>query len=204
MSTVCPARNRTAPSWSRPIGGCSTGFANQANVAQSAYEHVAAIHDRSATTRLIVQDVEIAWDQLITSRQRVGLLENAVVIAIEVHESRRRLRDAGQETVLNVLDAENDVFNAQINLVDAQYDGYLGLFRLMEAMGRLTPERMVPGLEDTTSIGVDDGEDFSLASASDQQTVDLATEPYVATVSDETVDQHRDVPHRHAARADCR
>jgi adhesin transport system outer membrane protein len=62
------------------------GFANQANVAQSAYEHIAAIHDRSATSRLIVQDVEVAWDQLSTSRQRVVLLENAVNIAIEVHD----------------------------------------------------------------------------------------------------------------------
>ena len=161
------------------------GFANQANVAQSAYQHVAAIHDRSATSRLIMQDVEIAWDQVMTSRQRVDLLENAVNIAIEVHDSRRRLRDAGQETVLNVLDAENDVFNAQINLVDAQYDGYLGIFRLLESMGRLTPERLVPGLEDTSSIGVYDGGDINLAASSDQQTVELVTLPFEPAAIDE-------------------
>jgi adhesin transport system outer membrane protein len=153
-----------------------SGFANQARVAQSAYEHVAAIHDRSSTMRLIVQDVEVAWDQVMTSRQRVDLLKNAVNIAIEVHESRVRLRDAGQETVLNVLDAENDVFNAQINLVSAQYDGYLGIFRLMEAMGRLTPERLVPGYDEQSSIGVDE-DDISLAATVDQQTVDLVTQP---------------------------
>ena len=153
------------------------GFANQANVAQSAYEHVAAIHERAATNRQVVEDVELAWEVLLTSRQRVELLENAVNIAIEVHDSRRRLREAGQETVLNVLDAENDVFNAQINLVGAQYDGYLSIFRLLEAMGRLTPERLVPGLEDTSSIGVYDGGDIELATSSDQQTIDLVIEP---------------------------
>lgn len=153
------------------------GFANQANVAQSAYEHVAAIHERAATNRQVVEDVELAWEVLLTSRQRVELLENAVNIAIEVHDSRRRLREAGQETVLNVLDAENDVFNAQINLVGAQYDGYLSIFRLLEAMGRLTPERLVPGLEDTSSIGVYDGGEIELATSSDQQTIDLVIEP---------------------------
>ena len=153
------------------------GFANQANVAQSAYEHVAAIHERAATNRQVIEDVELAWEVLQTSRERVGLLENAVNIAIEVHDSRRRLREAGQETVLNVLDAENDVFNAQINLVGAQYDGYLSIFRLLEAMGRLTPERLVPGLEDTSSIGVYDGGEIELATSSDQQTIDLVIEP---------------------------
>jgi adhesin transport system outer membrane protein len=159
------------------------GFANQARVAQSAYEHVSAIHDRATITRLVVQDVEIAWDQVLTSRQRVDLLENAVNIAIEVHDARRRLRDAGQETVLNVLDAENDVFNAQINLVSAQYDGYLGIFRLMEAMGRLTPERLVPGVGDTSSIGVYEDGDISLAANVDQQTIDLATMPLEETAT---------------------
>ncbi|MEM7123724.1 MAG: TolC family outer membrane protein [Pseudomonadota bacterium] len=153
------------------------GFANQANVAQSAYEHVAAIHERAATNRQVIEDVELAWEVLQTSRERVELLENAVNIAIEVHDSRRRLREAGQETVLNVLDAENDVFNAQINLVGAQYDGYLSIFRLLEAMGRLTPERLVPGLEDTSSIGVYDGGEIELATSSDQQTIDLVIEP---------------------------
>jgi hypothetical protein len=93
--------------------------------------------------------------------------------------------------VLNVLDAENDVFNAQINLVSAHYDGYLGIFRLLEAMGRLTPERLVPGLEDTSSIGVYDGGDINLAATSDQQTVDLATQPLDA-VSEVATDQAGD------------
>jgi len=166
------------------------GFANQARVAQAAYQHVSAIHDRSTTTRLVMQDVEIAWDQVLTSRERVDLLENAVNIAIEVHESRRRLRDAGQETVLNVLDAENDVFNAQINLVSAQYDGYLGIFRLMEAMGRLTPERLVPGMQDSSSIGVFEDGDVNLAANVDQQTVELVTAPLESNGATEvTVDE---------------
>jgi adhesin transport system outer membrane protein len=148
------------------------GFANQAGVAQSAYQYVASVNDRAATTRIVVRDTRLAWEQWQTSIQRVDLLENAVAIAEEVHASRVKLRDAGQETVLNVLDAENDVFNAQINLVTAQYDGYIGVFRLLQAMGRLTPGRLGAS-DDVSSLELDDGA-FAAAAETDHATVALA------------------------------
>ena len=48
------------------------------------------------------------------------LLENAVAIASEVFEARQKLREAGRETVINVLDAENEVYNARINSTQAR------------------------------------------------------------------------------------
>lgn len=149
------------------------GFANQAGVAQSAYQYVASVNDRTATNRIVVRDTELAWEQWNTSVQRVELLENAVAIAEEVHASRVKLRDAGQETVLNVLDAENDVFNAQINLVTAQYDRYVGVFRLMQAMGHLTPDRLGASM-DQSSLELDDG-GVAVASTMEADTVVLAT-----------------------------
>jgi adhesin transport system outer membrane protein len=149
------------------------GFANQAGVAQSAYQYVASVNDRSATNRIVVRDTELAWEQWHTSVRRVELLDNAVAIAEEVHASRVKLRDAGQETVLNVLDAENDVFNAQINLVTAQYDGYIGVFRLMQAMGHLTPDRL-DASNDQSSLELYDG-GVAVAATMEADTVALAT-----------------------------
>ena len=60
-------------------------------------------------------------------------------IAAEVHDARRKLREAGQETVINVLDAENEVFNAQITATDAEYDARIAVYRLILGLGRLTP-----------------------------------------------------------------
>ena len=76
-------------------------------------------------------------DRILTARERLGLLENAVNIASEVFESRKRLREAGKETVINVLDAENEVSNAQINYTSAAYDERLAVYQLLRAMGRL-------------------------------------------------------------------
>lgn len=74
----------------------------------------------------------------MTARRRIELLENAVNIASEIFSSRRRLREAGKETVLNVLDAENELSNAQINFTSASHDEHLAVYQLLLAMGRLS------------------------------------------------------------------
>jgi len=154
-----------------------SGFATDAGVARSAYQYVAAVNDRTALSRVVIRDTELAWEQFMTSRERVELLENAVNIAIEVHGARVKLRDAGQETVLNVLDAQNDVFNAQINLVGAQYDMYLGVYRLLQAMGRLTPDRVGAAPPQDMSALEGDAPEINLTASADEATVALASAP---------------------------
>ena len=165
-----------------------SGFATDAGVARSAYQYVAAVNDRTAMSRVVIRDTELAWEQYTTSRERVELLENAVNIAIEVHGARVRLRDAGQETVLNVLDAQNDVFNAQINLVGAQYDMYLGVYRLLQAMGRLTPDRIGATAPQDMSALDSDASEINLTASADQATVALASEPMPESAPAEAVE----------------
>ena len=78
----------------------------------------------------------------MTAQQRVDLLENAVAIASEVFEARQKLREAGRETVINVLDAENEVYNARINLTQARGDVRLAIYRVLQGMGRLGPAEL--------------------------------------------------------------
>jgi adhesin transport system outer membrane protein len=73
----------------------------------------------------------------LTARQRVELLESAVNIADEVFQARASLREAGNETVINVLLAEDEVNNARINLTIARYDALLAVYQLLLATGRL-------------------------------------------------------------------
>ena len=117
-----------------------SGFATRRDSADAAFRYLATIDNRSFVNRKIVEDVRLAWEQLATARGRVVLLKNAVNIAIEVHSARRKLREAGQETALNVLDAENEVFNAQITAVDADFDRRIAVYRLILAIGRLKPQ----------------------------------------------------------------
>jgi len=113
------------------------GFATQAGVAQAAYEYRASQDNQEVVRRKVIEATQLAWDELETARQRVELLENGVAIATEVFEARQKLREAGRETVINVLDAENELYNARINLTIAEGDRTIAAFRVVQGMGRL-------------------------------------------------------------------
>ncbi len=114
-----------------------SGFARQARVARASAERSARVSDYANLDRQVSDAVRIAWNSLETSRVRRDLLENAVVIAQEVFDARGRLRDAGKETVINVLLSENEVNNARIQLTNASYDVMLAIYQLHFAIGTL-------------------------------------------------------------------
>jgi outer membrane protein, adhesin transport system len=118
------------------------GFATRANVAQTAYDYQASRDNHTSSVRTVVESTRLAWQQLVTARQRVDLLENAVSIAGEVFEARANLREAGNETVINVLIAEDEVNNARINLTIARYDAIIAVYQLLLATGRLDLETL--------------------------------------------------------------
>lgn len=114
------------------------GFATRAAVARSAFEHAAAQETQSQTHRRVTEQTTAAWEALDTARQRVTLLQNAVNIAEEVYTARQRLREAGRDTALNVLDAENETFTARINYVSALFDAQIAAYQVLAAMGKLS------------------------------------------------------------------
>lgn len=115
------------------------GFATTAGVQQAAAEYKAARENHHTVARKMEEKTRLAWQEWTTAQQRVALLRNAVDIASEVFEARRKLREAGRETVINVLDAENEVYNARIGLVDAQGNARVAQYRVLQSMGRLGP-----------------------------------------------------------------
>jgi len=116
-----------------------SGFSTRSSLAQAAFQHGAAQENQRFVMRKVMEQTRISWQALITLRERLQLLENAMNIASEVFESRRALREAGKETVINVLDAESEIFNARINYTAAAYDERLAAYQILLAMGRLTP-----------------------------------------------------------------
>jgi len=113
------------------------GLSTKSRSKGAAYTYQARQSDYVQTRRKVEEQTRLAWQALMTARQRVELLDNAVNIAGEVFESRERLRESGRETALNVLDAENEVFSARINYTSALFDSRVAAYQLLLAMGRL-------------------------------------------------------------------
>lgn len=118
------------------------GFGTSARSSQAAYDEAARMNEATETRRKTEEATRLAFQQLQTTTERVALLENAVNIASEVFEARKKLREAGKETVINVLDAENEVYSARIAYTSALYDARIAAFQLLAAIGRLEFERI--------------------------------------------------------------
>lgn len=119
-----------------------SGFRTSAASARTAATHRQRIDERNETGRKIVEETRLAWENLQTARERVELLQNAVNIAEEVYNSRLKLREAGSESSLNVLDSLSELRTAQINFINASYDARVSVYRLLRAIGHLQPKDM--------------------------------------------------------------
>lgn len=119
----------------------------------------AAVKDReeqearqSIMANKIKEAIRMNWNQLINSSERLELLDSAARIAKEVMEDRKRLRDAGKETAITVLDAEVEYYGVLGNKVNALYDKKISSFRLLSSLGELTIKNL--GLDGQFSIPV--------------------------------------------------
>jgi adhesin transport system outer membrane protein len=119
-----------------------TGFSTRESLSAATFNYRASQDNRDDATRKVIEQTRLAWRALLTARQRLGLLENAVNISSEVFEARKKLRETGKETILNVLKAEDDLANSQINFTSAAYDERLAVYQLLRAMGRLLPDSL--------------------------------------------------------------
>ena len=88
--------------------------------------------------RLVLADVITAWEQLATARAQITAFQESVSANEIALEGTQREADVGERTVLDILDAEQALFESQINLVTAQRDEVVASYGLQSSVGRLT------------------------------------------------------------------
>ena len=89
-----------------------------------------------------VENANRAWENLTTTRARIRAFE-AETRANEIAlEGVKQEASAGLRTVLDVLDAEQELLDARVNLVTARRDEVVAGFALQSAVGWLTSQRL--------------------------------------------------------------
>ncbi len=89
------------------------------------------------TNRSVRQEAVSAWEALTTSRAQIASFESQVEAAAIALEGVRQENAVGARTTLDVLDAEQELLDAQVSLVGAQRDEIVAGFQLLSAVGRL-------------------------------------------------------------------
>jgi outer membrane protein len=87
-----------------------------------------------------LQSADQSWQTLLSARARVKSFEaqiaaNKMALAGVEEEAK-----VGSRTVLDVLNAEQELFTSQVNLVRALHDEMVGAFDLKAALGQMTAE----------------------------------------------------------------
>lgn len=110
------------------------------------YSSIRSARENLAQSRLNLEDarrtvrsqVNQAWQLLATARAQI-LARGDQVRASEVAlRGFRQEQEVGARTLLEVLNAEQDLLNARVQLVTARRDEVVASYNLLTAMGRLT------------------------------------------------------------------
>ncbi len=96
-------------------------------------------------------EVRRTWNDLVQARRSITLLQQQVTSAEQVRNSYLEQFNIGARTLLDVLDAETELFNARITLVSLQYAELYGQYRLLAVMGNLLHTLNVRPPEETVA-----------------------------------------------------
>ncbi|MEE8145348.1 MAG: TolC family protein, partial [Kiloniellales bacterium] len=88
--------------------------------------------------RRVEQDAIDAWEALVTARAQIRSFQSEVRSSEIALEGVREENSVGQRTILDVLDAEQELLDAQVRLVRARRDEVVAAYRIQQVQGRLT------------------------------------------------------------------
>ena len=87
---------------------------------------------------MIKQMLRTTWDGLNTAQQNSQFLSNQARISGEFLELARKERQAGNRTLLDVLNGETAFINSQSDAIAAKIEVLINSFTLLSLMGGLT------------------------------------------------------------------
>jgi TolC family type I secretion outer membrane protein len=119
--------------WPLYTGGLTSSQVRESK--QTANQNLIAIEDAKRVAR---QTAIAAWQQLVAAKANIEALTSQVQAAQIGAEGTRQQALVGTATVLDSLTAEQQLLQAQVNLVGAQHDALVDSFTLLSAVGRMT------------------------------------------------------------------
>lgn len=87
--------------------------------------------------RTTLEATRQAWEDLYAARSQISARKEEVRANEIALEGVKQEANVGSRTVLDVLDAEQELLNSRVALVVAERDEYVAGFRLLSAIGRL-------------------------------------------------------------------
>ncbi len=116
----------------------------------SVYSRLRETKQQAAEFRMIVdrerrnatEQAARTWENLQAAQARVSSFRTQIQAAKIAFEGVEREAAVGSRTVLDVLDAEQELLDARVSFIRAQRDEAVAMFELLAAVGRLTAHNL--------------------------------------------------------------
>ena len=95
---------------------------------------------REIALRQVAEDVRLAWNALTSAERRFATLERQVQSTQGARDAYRQQFNLGDRSLLDLLDSENELFEARRDLIEARAQYTTAIYDVLAGMGRLTGE----------------------------------------------------------------
>lgn len=119
--------------------------------------------------RAIAQEVRLSWNAMQAANKRSEALNEEVLANSQVVTAYRQEFELGQRDLLDLLDADNELFAARSRLATAEYTEEFAIFRTLAAMGTLLP-----------TLGIQVPEEAKAEARAGAGVTSERTEPFIA------------------------
>ncbi len=106
------------------------------------------------TMNEVRQQTVSAWEQYVTEMAAIESQKDTIVAAEVALDGVQQERLYGTRTVLDVLDAEQELFAARVDLARSERDRLFAVYNLLSILGQLSPQTLQLGIDtyDTEAI----------------------------------------------------
>ena len=96
-----------------------------------------------AQRRATLRQARDAYRGVVSGISRIKALKQAIVSSESAYKATRAGFDVGTRNIVDVLNAQRELFRARNNYAQARYDYILNLLRLKQAAGTLSPRDLM-------------------------------------------------------------
>jgi outer membrane protein len=124
-----------------------TGGLTGSHVRQAIERDNAARIGVDGAQRVMLQQVSQAWAQVLSTRASLASNREQVKADSIAAEGTRQEYQVGLRTTIDVLNAEQELRDAQLALVNSEHDNYVATAQLLAAMGRLEARELLTAVK---------------------------------------------------------
>ena len=113
------------------------GFADQELEKKSVYQKEQALNLRTSAEFQVIEGAEFAWSSYQYVQEQLEYLRQHVEFSYTTLQAHKQQFTLGRRTLLDLLDTENELFEARKSYVNAEQTALVAHYRIFNAMGTL-------------------------------------------------------------------